>query len=341
MKTQQLHSMAIPGSRFGGGASGAFNAAAAGKSGASGIHIGDDWEDGHSSRSKVETLETADGAAAYLGETRLGRFAHRIRREYDIPYSRNDNLPADTLARYVYQIGSGKPGKVEYKNVPRTHQFGHEYRHAWQHLELSRDIPEPSSPEEVVLLERFQEADAAAFEFGVAVETVNRRIFKAGFESEKPAGFKIFGKLSNDWKGIIGPVENVRDLCLAPEKLKQAMRRAFDLAIAHFPASEGYRKQAEKKMGDPVVETKKARVSGLARLFFKRPRGEVGAVRVYARRGIDPAYVQKLVDALGYMGPEMPGNYLTETKGPAFDSEFYTGINDIQLERRAQAFAVK
>lgn len=334
MKTRQVHSM---GKKIGGGGvSGAFNAAA-GNAASTNIKaaivlaILDDALDSLS--------YTVSGGINALEHSSLGRPLNALRIKKHIDYHPSSALPDDTLARYVYEAGTRNPGKIEYKDHPLPQHFGHELRHAWQQMELPEDVLNPVSPDEAILLNRFKEGDAAAVELGIAVQLIYFLRYCSSFETDKRIANKIFTGLSQDQKSIIGSkIDAVIALHNSSDNLKQAMRRAFDLAIAHMPASKGYRKQAEEHLGAPATGAKH-RIRGLARLFFKRPSKQSGHIR-FSRRGIDPAYVQKLVNALGFMGEEMPGNYLTDTKGPAFNSRFYTGTGDFRLERHADAMGV-
>lgn len=77
------------------------------------------------------------------------------------------------------------------------------------------------------------------------------------------------------------------------------------------------------------------------RRVFSFVSGGHGIMPVYTRESLDPEYPQKLAEALGFLGDKMGGNYLTETSGPAFNSDFYTRVCNYRLERSVARIAEK
>lgn len=271
-----------------------------------------------------ETMENLNK----LDRGKFGGYLASFYQEKGVSFVRDDNLPADAQARYSFNPGTRTAGTVFFRQGVETQVFGHEVRHAWQHLELPEDA-QPSSPEEAVLYERFIEADAAAAEMAVTIEKISYLSQPSFFSSNVSKAF--FASLSSDDRANIETVERAQALCKNPDELKQTMRLAFDRAIARLPAIPAYREQVEDRLNNSAPR----RVSGLARLFYKSARRS--SCIPFTHSGMRPGYPQKLAAALGDMGGALPGNYLLDSRGPPFDCDFYTRICDIDLEKRVMA----
>lgn len=266
-----------------------------------------------------------NGHLATLRRGGLGAFLADFRDRKKIEMRYNDSMPHNVKARYTYRPGSRENGAIEMRYAAHAATLGHEIRHAWQHLCLPPvSLACPDSPEKQVMLDRFMEADARAVEFGVAIQTIDDQ----ESQDSRYAG-NLMASLDDYQKEIFEhSAGKLHEICNSPALFRQAMRQAFDRWMAFSPnASEHYRAQTEETLKGAVVS------GGLLRSLFN-VRNKGGSPR-YTAKGLGD-YPQKLAEALGYLGNRVEGNYLTDTRGPAFNSEFYTRICDFRLERAVE-----
>lgn len=257
----------------------------------------------------------------------LGAFLAVFKDEKVIEFKYNESMPDDVRGRYVYRQGSRVEGFIEMRYEAHAAVLGHEIRHAWQHLCLPDSLAYPDSPEKQVMLDRFVEADARAVEFGVALQTIHN----PGSDESRYAG-NLMASLDDYQKEIFEhSAKMLHEISNSPDLFRQAMRQAFDRWIAFSPAAgEHYRTQTEGALRDASAS------GGLLKGLFN-VRNKWGSPR-YAAKGLGD-YPQRLAEALGYLGDRMEGNYLTDTKGLAFDSKFYTRICDFRLERAVEGLS--
>lgn len=238
-------------------------------------------------------------------------------------------------AIYHHTTGMRTLGHIEIGRMANALLIGHELRHAWQFMTLPGHVLSPNSPEEQVLLDHFIEADGRAFEFGLTIQIVNDMgVFKT-------ANGEYYGnEYAHNLLACLDPYEKevleyslttLKDICDSPAKFKQAMRQVFDLWITIVPvAPEAYKAETEKHL-------QAAERSIVTKLFNRIIRGGLSGKPNYVSSGIRPQYVQSLIESLGQLGDSMPGNYLTETTGLDFTSEFYSRICDFRLENSVGA----
>ncbi|MBI4030521.1 MAG: hypothetical protein HY370_02500 [Proteobacteria bacterium] len=234
---------------------------------------------------------------------------------------KNTRLPQGTDAIYEHARGGARKGVIKLGQYANALLLGHEIRHAWQHLRLPPELFYPSSAQAQILLDRFIEADARAIEFGVALQTIHEMRVENGY------AWSLLASMGDCQKEIIEcSVEKLDEICSSPEKLKQAMRQAFDGWIAISPAApSSYREKTEKTL-------RIAHISKIGKRFFDIVNGGRQPIPCYTESDMDGDYPGNLAAALGFLGDHMNGNYLMETKGPAFNSPFYTRICDFRLE---------
>lgn len=228
---------------------------------------------------------------------------------------------------YVRIRGSRKKGHIKYGNSINALILGHEIRHGWQHLCLSENLQNPTSPDEKILLDRFIEADGRTIEFGVTLQIVHSMGLDNAYAQNLFASFDKYEKQICEYS-----IEKVKELGSSPTALKQAMRQVFDWWIAHAPvAPKDYDNQTE----DLISSGTSNKLYGL---FYKITNKGCAPQQYFNNTGINPKYVQDLVKELGELGEHMDGNYLTETTGLDFMNEFYTRPCNYKLERAAQKF---
>lgn len=221
-------------------------------------------------------------------------------------------------------------GNIRIGELANALLIGHELRHACQFMTLPGEVLSPQSPEEAVLLGHFLEADGRAFEFGLTIQIVNEmRLMQDedGYVYGNEYAHNLLASLDDYEKEVLEySLPKLKEICNSPEKFKQAMRQVFDLWITIAPnAPEAYREETEKTLDMAISSEWKHKVMGVLKDgLTMRPN--------YISRGIRPEYVQKLVESLGNLGPSVPGNYLTDTKGLDFTSEFYTRVCDFRIE---------
>ena len=257
----------------------------------------------------------------------IGAWLANSAQKAGIRFERNKQLPDNTEGQYNLASGTRVPGKVEYGQHLNAMILGHELRHGWQHLKLPADCLNPQSPDEFILLDRFIEADGRAVEFGITLQIAEAMHFNHEYSWHLLASLDDYEKQICEYD-----TAKAQEIARSPEKLQQAMRRAFDLWISQTPyAPAAYDDQAQDRL-------QSASTSKLYKIFFRVARNGLSPKQAFTRTGIDPAYVDKLVHNLGYLGDQMRGNYLTATNGPSFTDRFYTLPNNYKLEREARKF---
>lgn len=246
------------------------------------------------------------------------------------------SMPNNTLAHYVHGEDTLHPGVVEYACFLTPAILGHEYRHAWQHLNGLMAIP-VGSPEEMIMRDRFIEADARAFEFATAVEYISATGVKNNYAR------CMLGAMEGWSKEILHYSEDeVMRLGQDADALKQAMRHVFDRWISLTPLAETYNNLS-------LGALERTRKPGMLSRLFKGQVLDVvfdlldpaaPADKSFQHRGVTPAFVDDLVTRLGQMDEAGHGNYLTQTTGLAFTHAFYTRVHDFRLERSAASLKI-
>lgn len=275
-------------------------------------------------------------ATAAIKQSARGKFLSEFAEKSGVGLQQSMSMPNGTLAHYIHGEHSRQPGMVEYASFLTPSILGHEYRHAWQHLTGIMAIP-AGSPEEMILRDRFIEADARAFEFATAVEYIAAVGVKNNYAR------CMLGAMESWSKEILRYSEDeVLRLGQDAEALKQAMRHVFDRWISLTPRAEIYNTLS-------IEALEKTRKPGrLSRLF----KGQVLDVvfdmldpaappeKMFQYRGVTPAFVDGLVKRLGQMDETGHDNYLTQTAGLPFTHDFYTRVHDFRLERVAASLKI-
>jgi|GEM_PF-2660191 len=252
----------------------------------------------------------------------LGASLHEFSKTRKIIFRENDELE-DVEGRYIYHPRKAKAGVVEYGDSVNAMILGHEIRHGWQHLALPVKILHPTAPAEKVLCSTFLEADARAIEFGVALQTIHT------LRDNNEYSHSLIISLDQYQKEICAySMDKVNEICNSPVKLKQALRDAFDGWIAISPAMEPY--EARK-----YSELKKSSVGRIRRCFNDFMQGGRHVVPCFSRTTMNPDYPRAVAQALGDMGAGA-GNYLSESKGPDFNDDFYTRPCNYQIETQIE-----
>ncbi len=244
-----------------------------------------------------------------------------------------DNMPENTEARYSSVMGSKKPGIIQHGTRVHAALLGHELRHAWQDLVCNPKIQPPQSPEEQIIYDRFIEADASAIEFMITIQCV------AGMGVSNVYSENLIGCLDSYQKQIcLYSSEELLRLANEPLALSQATRQAFDQWIVRTPIASGYDLMTEQKIA--LSKT------GELKRFFARGGMAISEQSFddiyprYTRRGVDPQFVEKLVDVLGDIGMQgRDSNYLRDSEGLPFMDEFYTRICNYRLEKLAESIS--
>lgn len=253
----------------------------------------------------------------------IGKYLARFCEEMALDMKESDDLPEDTEGLYLHTRGSVLKGNILFGKKINVLLLGHEIRHAWQHLRLPPALQNPDSAQGQIFLDRFIEADARAIEFGVALQTIHAMRTSHRYSYNLIACFDRYQKEICE-----SSMERLEEICASPAEIKMAMRRAFDHWIAIGPTQKEYDENTQKTLD-------MARTGHHLRKVFNFFSGGRGVLPVYTRDHLDPAYPQKLAEAIGFLGDDMGGNYLTQTTGPDFNSAFYTRICHYRLERAA------
>lgn len=275
-----------------------------------------------------------------LKESSIGRSLAQLREKRKIKIERKYSVDINGLsATYHHISGTRIPGVIKVNLLVNALLLGHELRHAWQHLTLPGEVLCPRTPEEKILLDHFLEADGRATEFALTIQMAH------SMGIHQRADGRVYGnEYAHNLLACLDPyqkevleydLKKMDEIVASPQKLKQAMRQVFDLWITQVSlAPEVYRQETEKHLGFAKRQGK------LEAIFNRYIRGGLSSLPQFTEQGIRPAYVEMLTKSLGELCG-MGGNYLTESKGPAFTSEFYTRICDVRLEKAANDTAFR
>jgi hypothetical protein len=236
-------------------------------------------------------------------------------------------MPEHQLGAYLHDVGSRRPGRIQYSERALSSTLSHELRHAWQHLCLPVSLRNPDSPQGVVLLQRWLEADARAVAFASVVQAVSV-LEKSAYTDALVATLDDHPKQVLEYS-----FDTLNKMAESPPALKQAMRQVFDGWLSlHVPQAQCYTEQTEETL-------RRASTSRARKAFYKAFNGGRERVHCFTRAEMDPGYPRALAAELGKV--EGMGNYLTETQGASFDSGFYARISDFRLERQVKAIQAR
>jgi uncharacterized phage-associated protein len=258
--------------------------------------------------------ESIDDHLAALQCGPMGKNIYEFCQKAKIYVEENSDLPERTLAQYRHSHGViGSLGTIQYNETTNAAILAHEARHAWQHT-LPRFVTRPSNPADYVIKQRFMEADARAFEMGIIIEIMANMSVHHGYAEQ------LRDVLQPHEKEILDS-ENINELLDSKPKMMQVMRRTFDQWM-YLGLTSDYDGQIEDQL-------KASQGRGIVAKAFSF----AGPIPKFSKGEPDPNYSMALAKELGRLDDDTDANYLLDTDGPELNSELYTRISNIKLER--------